>query len=272
MGITDRMRPEIGAGGFARDDEAIGFFTRVRALVSPGMTVVDLGAGRGSRYDDAESFHARFCSLHGEVARLVGIDVDRAVLANTHLDEAHVVAPDAPWPMASNSVDIVVSEYVLEHIEHPHRFAAELDRVLRPGGWLCALTPNRFGYVGIGNGLVPDRLKDALMRRLWPGRRADDAFATHYRLNTLAALARVFPEGEGWGHHSFAVAATPKYHGETAFLFRAVAAVQRLAPEAVQTNLMVFVRKGGAERPTADAPALAPRVRDLADDGVAVEG
>ena len=243
----------MGAGGYARDDEAIAFFTRIRALVRPDMVVVDLGAGRGSRFDEPDGFHARFCNLQGEVARLVGLDVDDAVRAHPHLDEAHVLSAGAPFPLADRSVDLLFCEYVLEHVEEPNAFAAEIGRVLKPGGWFCALTPNRRGYVGLGNRLVPPAAKRALMHRLWPERRDQDAFETHYRLNTLADLRRAFP---GWHHHSHVQAATPKYHANATPLFLAVAMLQRLAPDALQTNLMVFVRKNEAGRVLVEPPEM----------------
>ena len=47
LSLVERMRPEVAAGGFPRDDSTIYFFTRVNALLEPHMTVLDFGAGRG---------------------------------------------------------------------------------------------------------------------------------------------------------------------------------------------------------------------------------
>ena len=256
MGIVDRWRPETAAGGYARDDEAIRFYTRVRALLRPDMTVLDLGAGRGSRFDRPNGFHARFCNLHGRVRRLVGADVDPVVLRHPALDERHVILPGAPLPFGDASFDMVVCEYVVEHVEDPDLFAREIGRILRPGGWLCALTPNRAGYVGLGNALVPERLKGALLARLWPERQATDAFATFYRLNSRRAFRRAFPAPR-WSHHGYTDEATPKYHADRTVPFALVALWQRLAPPAMQTNLVALVRKSD------EAPRLAPTETDL---------
>ncbi|WP_309083088.1 methyltransferase domain-containing protein [Chelativorans sp.] len=241
--VVDRWRPETGAGGYARDDEAVEFYTRLNALVTPDMVVLDLGAGRGSRFDEGSApFRRTFCNFRGRVRRVIGMDVDPVVMSHPALDEAHVIEPGGRLPLADGSVDMIICEWVLEHVEHPKEFAQEIHRVLKPGGWFCALTPNRFGYVGIGNTLLPEALKGRLMRVLWPERPREDAFPTFYRLNTLRRIGQVFGE-ENWAHHSYASNGTPKYHGGTAVGFAFVSLFQSLMPPPMRTNLMVYLRK-----------------------------
>lgn len=243
MTVVDQWRPETAAGGFTRDDEAIEFYTRVNALVEPDMVVVDLGAGRGSRFDHGSApFRKWFCNFHGRVRKVIGIDVDPVVMTHPHLDEARVIEPGGCLPLEDASVDIIICEWVIEHVEHPRQFAQEIHRVLKPGGWLCALTPNRLGYVGIGTTLVPETVKDRLMRLVWPERPREDAFPTFYRMNTLGSIRRAFDE-KSWSHHGYVSNGTPKYHGGTAAGFAFVSLLQWLMPPAMRTNLLVFSRK-----------------------------
>ncbi len=255
MSVVDRWRPETAAGGFTRDDEAIAFYTRVNALVSPDMVVVDLGAGRGSRFDAGSApFRKTFCNFQGRVKRVIGLDVDPVVKTHPHLDEVHVIEPGGPLPLADASVDVIVCEWVLEHVEHPEAFGRELARVLKPGGWLCALTPNRWGYVGIATNLVPESIKDRIMKVVWPERPSEDAFPTFYRMNTAGRLRRAFDDAV-WSHHGYTLNGTPRYHGNTTVGFALVAFFQALMPPAMRTNLMVFSQK----RPQAAGPARPAR-------------
>ena len=41
--------PEVGAGGFTSLDGTIEFYTRINALLMPGMTVLDFGGGAERR-------------------------------------------------------------------------------------------------------------------------------------------------------------------------------------------------------------------------------
>ena len=60
---------------------------------------------------------------------------------------AHFVAGDCrELPIASASMDVVVSFETLEHIEHQVKFIAEIDRVLAVDGLLVLSTPNRPVY------------------------------------------------------------------------------------------------------------------------------
>jgi SAM-dependent methyltransferase len=238
--LVDRLRPETAAGGFARDDGSVHFFTRVNALLRPDMTCVDFGAGRGREFHRPELGYAqRLAKLQGKVARVIGVDVDPAIAAHPFLDERLVVAPGDPLPLAPASVDLVVCNWVLEHLPDPVGFAAEMHRVLKPGGWLCAHTVNRWGYVGIGARAVPNSLHTRLLRHLWPGRNDIDVFSVAYKLNSLADLRRHFPARE-WQNCSYRASYVPKYHGESALLFRLFALWQRLG---TASDILAFLRK-----------------------------
>ena len=43
-----------------------------------------------------------------------------------------------------------MSDRVSSMCDDPESVAAEIDRVLRPEGWICARTPNRNGYIAWG--------------------------------------------------------------------------------------------------------------------------
>jgi len=49
-------------------------------------------------------------------------------------------------PFADSSVDGIISEVVLEHIQEPHKAVIEMYRVLKPGGYIYAEIPFIQGY------------------------------------------------------------------------------------------------------------------------------
>ncbi len=244
MGIVDYYYPETTAGGFTRNDEAIELYSRINALITPASVVIDLGAGRGERFhgNTTNAFSLALCRLQGKVGKLIGIDVDDAIANHPHLDERHVVEFDQPLPVASASADLILSEWVLEHVEDSENFAREVDRVLAPGGWFCALTPNANGYVGLTNRILSSTIKTRLLSKVWPGRNEIDVFPTHYRLNSSHDLERLFPS-ELWEHCSYYSNPAPKYHGDKSWAFRLIELYQGLVPNALKTNMMIFIRK-----------------------------
>ena len=240
--LLDRKRPETRAGGFARGDGTVTFYTRVNSLIEPHMTVLDLGAGRGSKLLGPSTFTSRLVRLQGKAKKVIGIDVDDAIKQHPFLDERHVIEVGAPYPLPDASVDLIVSEWVLEHITDPAPFAAEIERVLRPGGWFIGLTPSRWSYVAMGATIIPSSMHDAVIRKVWPERHVDDVFPTVYRLNTPGALKRYF-SSDRWLHCSYATDGTPKYHANNWLLFTLFDLVHKLTPAALKTELVVLLQK-----------------------------
>jgi SAM-dependent methyltransferase len=237
-----KVRPEFGAGGYAHDDSGVEFYTRVNAILQPEMTVVDLGAGRGQMFDGEEDYFMRLIKLQGKVAKVIGLDVDDAIAQHPYLDERHVIGVSDPYPLADQSVDMIVSDWVLEHIAAPEAFAAEVARVLKPGGWLCARTPNRWSYVGIGASLIPNSLHSKLLGTLWPARADHDVFPTVYKLNTRRQIGAHFPAA-GWSNFSYVLATTPRYHANQRALFGMIDLYQSLVPSGLKTDLIVMLQK-----------------------------
>ena len=240
--IIEKMRPEVAAGGFSRDDAIMQFYLRVNSLLQPHMSVLDLGAGRGTLLLGPESFLSGIAKLQGKVRRVVGIDVDDAIYNHPYLDERYVVPVGERYPLADDSIDVVVSDWVFEHVMEPNSFAAEVGRVLKPGGWLCARTPSKWSYVGIGARMVPNALHKRMLRWLWPERSLADVFPTVYRLNSSSAIKRYFSPSQ-WEHFSYNIDGPPKYHANNHTLFRIFDIVQTLTPPAFKTEMIILLRK-----------------------------
>jgi SAM-dependent methyltransferase len=239
-----RLYPEASAGGFTRHDGFVEFYTRVNALLGPESRVLDFGAGRGLwATEPLPALSRRLRAFHERVGSVVGVDVDPAVLDNAHLDDAVVISPGEALPVGDASFDLVLADHVLEHVAEAdaERVAAELLRVLRPGGWLAARTPNKWGVIGIGARAVPNRLHSTVLERLQPGRKAEDVFPVEYRMNTRRRLRRLFPEP----HHLvvYGHASEPTYVGRSVAAWRLAAFVDRVTPPRLAPTLMVFVQK-----------------------------
>ncbi len=108
------------------------------AGIQPGHTVLDLGAGAG-----LDAFTAR--SIVGEEGRVIGVDftpamVEKAV-ANAHklgFDNVEFVQGDIEdMPVADNSIDVAISNCVLNLVPNKEKAFAEMYRVLKPGAHFC---------------------------------------------------------------------------------------------------------------------------------------
>lgn len=105
-------------------------------------TVLEVGAGEGYGA-------AMFAASAGSRATVITLDYDGAAVrhaAVTYPELTVVQANLAALPVRDDSVDILASLQVIEHVwDHP-QFVSECARVLRPGGLLALTTPNRLTF------------------------------------------------------------------------------------------------------------------------------
>lgn len=112
--------------------------SRVRAiqlcLFRPGATVINVGSGgltgcgfrlwEGGAFESAKVYHMDI--LAGESVSLIG--------------DAHRL------PFQDNSIDSLIYQAVLEHVQDPHCVIDEATRVLKPGGYLYLEVPFLQGF------------------------------------------------------------------------------------------------------------------------------
>jgi SAM-dependent methyltransferase len=161
----------------------LGMFDRFQEVINSHVpaegVLLDAGCGRG------RTFLYRRCLPS---VRVVGLDMSPYAHDNPNVDSQARGNVEA-LPFADASFDAVLSTHVAEHLAHPEAAFAEMARVLRPGGRLLLLTPNRRHYVPLLARLLPLNLHAAVNQLRGLGEH--DAFPTLYRANTAADLRRL---------------------------------------------------------------------------------
>lgn len=152
------------------------FYNWIRQHTNAQQSILNLGAGPASKNP--------LRTFRGEVARVVGADIDPIILANDELDECHVV-DGTRLPFEEQCFDIAFSDYVLEHVELPEPFLKEVYRVLKPSGSFFFRTPSRYHYVSLIAQCTPQWVHEFLANpaRGLP-RDAREPYPTFHRLNT----------------------------------------------------------------------------------------
>jgi ubiquinone/menaquinone biosynthesis C-methylase UbiE len=110
-----------------------------------GRDVLELGPGTGK---NTTWIAQRARSVIGLDASAGMLAIAQArVVADGVADRVHFIQHDISraWPIASASIDVVVGDLVLEHVEEVGHIFREAARVLRPAGnaFICELHPIR---------------------------------------------------------------------------------------------------------------------------------
>src|SRR4029079_11256191 len=138
-----------------------------------GDVMLDAGCGSG------RVFQYHF-DAHQRPRLIAGVDVTNEPHGNRNIDVA-ARADLAALPFRDATFDIAISSHVAEHLTQPERVFGELARVLKPGGRLLILTPNRWNSVTVSSALLPHSFH--LKFNAWRGVDAHDIFPTVYRAN-----------------------------------------------------------------------------------------
>jgi ubiquinone/menaquinone biosynthesis C-methylase UbiE len=235
--------PESQIDDYSLIDGTVSFYLKVKALYfeRPNPRVLDFGAGRGSWMElDRSQTRRAIRDLRTGAGEVVAADVDEIVLQNICSHRQVLLKMGEKLPFDDASFDIVVSDFVFEHIADPKAAADELMRIVKPGGWICARTSNKNGYIALVARLIPNRSHANVLRSVQPDRKAMDVFPTTYTLSTPSAIRRYF---KGRKVIAFGVASDPSYHSNRKWLYAAFALLHKLLPRALAPGLFIFVQK-----------------------------
>ena len=95
---------------------------RIIRMLGPEARILDVGSG-----------------MHRRAPNVTNLEIEPTPAVD-------VVADGHCLPFMDNTFDAVISEAVLEHVRDPQRVVAEMYRVLKPGGYVCAAVPFLQGY------------------------------------------------------------------------------------------------------------------------------
>lgn len=153
------------------------------SLITPQETIL-LEIGPGTE-NQTSNYLATQC------ARLDGLDIDERAKTNPALNKAYIYE-GKEFPEMANDYDLIIADYVMEHVEFPDVMMKEIYRILKPGGSFLFRTPNVFHYVSLVSKFSPHsfHLATANKSRLRE-EEAVDPYPTFYRFNSRRNIKKI---------------------------------------------------------------------------------
>ncbi|MCC6536721.1 MAG: class I SAM-dependent methyltransferase [Bryobacterales bacterium] len=224
---------------------------KIGAHLKQGAWVLDAGCGR----------YMTFCKeLTGVAGRVVGIDLETTLETDNQSAPFGIRGDLDRLPFPDASFDLIISRSVVEHLLNPQVVFNEFSRVLRPGGKVVLITPNKYDYVSIIAALTPYSWHRAICSRVF-NVPEDDVFPTAYRANTAGTMEKLFGQAGLVKRELDMINHYPAYLMFSPILFRIGVLYERitsLSPfGALRGSILAVFEKTGGEAPR-------PVVRDRA--------
>ncbi len=162
----------------------------VRENLRDNITILDIGGGK--------TWHFREQRKNFSGLRVIALDPSEKELSYNHdVDEKIIFAMgiDARAPLDDNSVDIVTSHMVLEHIPNNNYTMREISRILKPGGKFISAFPCKFAIFAIINQMLPNWLARKILFAIHPNARFGCEFKFAFNYNQSWYFSFFLPFG-----------------------------------------------------------------------------
>lgn len=151
------------------------FFNRVKELGGADRDLLEVGCGRvpGFLRDMAPNYRL----LHGFDPEITEVSQSGNIRTAPGFAEK--------LDLKGESVDVLVSTDVVEHLPDPRKAFTEFMRVLRPGGRILTITPNKSHPPLFAARMLSHGLRQKI-NGLVTGTKDEDTFPTFYKLNSVS--------------------------------------------------------------------------------------
>lgn len=146
--------------------------------------LLDVGCGHSSVLEEE----------YKKCEKVIGVDLDKEGLELNEWVDEKIYGDATEVPLKDNSVDILVSAWVLEHIEFPDRLIKEADRLLGVSGRFVFIAPNKWSIYSMVTRAVPNVLHGPIVKFFYK-RPEEDTFPTVFGMNTEKDLDRLMGDG-----------------------------------------------------------------------------
>ena len=183
------LRSTRGNGYF--ENAWVGYRSLILELASQidNPRLLEIGGGRDPLLSqaDVKSLHCNYT--------VNDIDAGELALAPSWVEGLHgdIADPDLFAPTRhADKYDLVFSQMVFEHVEHPEQGYRNIARLLAPGGILVNFVPTLYAAPFVLNRLLPERLAARILRFFFPRRNSHDVpkFPAYYRWCTTTGKTR----------------------------------------------------------------------------------
>lgn len=149
-------------------------------LIKPDTKLLDAGCGKKGIMN----------KYKGKTTMTIGIDMQIDALKLNAAMDYKIVSGVENLPFKNNTFDIIISQWVVEHLSHPEQAFMEFERVLKEDGNIILVTNSIYNPLMLFSAKTPDLIRDRIKKRLLPREIEEDTFRTYYKCNSVSKMDR----------------------------------------------------------------------------------
>ncbi len=206
---------------------------RIKDLVTDTTVILDIGCGRTDFMAD----------VFKEAKHVIGQDTDKyAIQENRCIDQKIIGDFESLDQLQDDSVDLIISAWTLEHLKHPEAMFAQASRLLKVGGSLIALTPNKYSLITYISRIIPNTFHAKLVKQFW-GRAEHNTYPTYYLANSIVSIKKLV-NSFNFTIHDISPLKDPTYYILHSSLANPVHTLHKhLIPRKMSEGLLVYIKK-----------------------------
>ncbi len=197
--------------------EDVGFYFKkfLDKNINNSAILLDIGCG-----------HATFAKeYYLRAKKRVGIDPDECALKKNEIMDEKICCSISDAKLSNNYFDVVIAQWVLEHLENPQTDIERIAKSCKSGGAFIFMTTNLYSPLMIFSKLLPIKIKKRL-RSSCLNVDEDDTYKTYYRINTPKQINRIL-KNAGFEKLDLQLVEAQTYFSWSAILFFAWGAFEK---------------------------------------------
>lgn len=147
-------------------------------LIRKDTKVLDAGCGKKGIMN----------KYKGMTACTVGMDMQLSALKRNTAMDYKIVSSVYSLPFREETFDVIISQWVVEHLSEPKMAFSEFKRVLKDNGSLILVTNSVYNPLMFFNAVMPEGIRDRIKKRALPPEIEEDTFPTYYKCNSVGKL------------------------------------------------------------------------------------
>lgn len=156
----------------------------VASLISEKTVLLDAGCGEKGIMN----------KYKGKNRLSVGIDLSLEALKKNDSLDYLLMSGVEKLPFKDEIFDIVICQWVGEHLKEPKLVYKEFARVLKRNGHLIIVTNSVYNPIMFVSAVLPAKTRDKLKEKVFPSEIKEDTFPTYYKCNSKKAFEKVLSD------------------------------------------------------------------------------